>query len=103
MFQFKLIVFHFSHGYQDNGQPKPVTVSKIKPIPMKPSPSRLYFDSRLEELLVLGKSEKDIFSMTCDIDNEYQMLPDEQKIKWIQLALEKAPAYMVLFYLYVNI
>ena len=81
----------FSHGYQD--QPKPVYM--VKPVPTKLSPFRLYFNSRLEELLGLGKSEKVIFNMTHDLEDEYQMMPDQEKLKWIQLALEKTPAYMV--------
>jgi len=33
--------------------------------------------------------------MSHDINDEYQMMPDEHKFKWILMALEKTPAYLV--------
>ena len=88
------MLFFISHGNQDKSQPK-LVVNKVGFAPIRPSPSRLYFNSKLKELLAQGKSEEEIFSLTYDIDDEYQMLPDEQKLKWILLALKKSPAYMV--------
>ena len=89
----------FSHGYQDYEQAKPVYKQvKVAPKkPIKPSPSRHYFDSRLEELRAHGKSKKGIYMMSHDINDEYQMMPDEHKLKWILMALEKTPAYLVLY------
>ena len=64
---------------------------KIK-APRKPTPYNLYHDSRLQELLALGKSEVETLKICTE---EYQKMPDDQKLHWFLLAEEKTPAYLV--------
>jgi len=60
--------------------------------PRKPTPYNLYHDSRLKELLALGRTAKETFKICTE---EYRKMPDEQKLHWILLADEKTPAYLV--------
>ena len=63
-------------------------------LPTKLTALKLYSDSRMEVLISLGKSDEEINKMCM---SEYKMMPDEQKLKWIRLAVEKSPVYLVYF------
>lgn len=62
--------------------------------PIKPTPYNLYHDSRLENILALGKASHRLdIQKICS--QEYKVMPEEQKKLWILKALEKEPAYKV--------
>ena len=61
-------------------------------LPTKLTALKLYSDSRMEVLIALGKSDEEINKMCM---SEYKMMPDEQKLMWIRLAVEKSPVYLV--------
>ena len=64
-------------------------------VPFKPTPYSFYHESRREELLERGLTNYET-KKTCTQD--YRMLKSEEKLKWILLAVEKVPAYLVSYY-----